>query len=83
MGSATALSAEEYLHTSFPDLDREYRDGETVERALPDYLHGKTQGLLFALFLALGEHLSLYPCVETRMRVRPNRYLIPDDSQML
>jgi Uma2 family endonuclease len=78
MGSATALSVEEYLHTSFPDLDREYRDGEIVERALPDYLHGKTQGLLFAFFLALGEQLSLHPCVETRMRVRPNRFLIPD-----
>jgi Uma2 family endonuclease len=78
MGSATALSVEEYLHTSFPDLDREYRDGEIVERASPDYLHGKTQGLLFAFFLALGEQLSLHACVETRMRVRPNRYLIPD-----
>jgi Uma2 family endonuclease len=59
-------------------LDREYRDGEIVERAWPDYPHGKTQGLLFAFFLALGEQLSLYPCVETRMRVRPNRFLIPD-----
>jgi Uma2 family endonuclease len=78
MGSATALSAEEYLRTSFPDLDREYRDGEIVERALPDYPHGKTQALLVALFLALAEQLSLHPCVETRMRVRPNRYLIPD-----
>jgi Uma2 family endonuclease len=78
MGSATALSVEEYLHTSFPDLDREYRDGEIVERSLPDYLHGKTQGLLSALFLTLGKDLPLYPCVETRMRVRSNRYLIPD-----
>ena len=78
MASATALSVEEYLHTSFPGLDREYRDGEIVERSLPDYLHGKTQALLAAFFLALGEQLSLHPCVETRMRVRPNRYLIPD-----
>lgn len=78
MGSATALSVEEYLHTSFPDLDREYRDGELVERTLPDYPHGKTQGLLFAFFLALGRQFSLYPCVETRMRVRPTRFLIPD-----
>jgi Uma2 family endonuclease len=78
MGSATALSVEEYLHTSFPDLDREYRDGEIVERTLPDYLHGKTQALLAAFFLALSEQLSVHPCVETRMRVRPRRYLIPD-----
>jgi Uma2 family endonuclease len=78
MGSATALSIEEYLHTSFPDLDREYRDGEIVERTLPDYLHGKPQALLAAFFLALGKQLSLYPCVETRMRLRPARVLIPD-----
>lgn len=32
MSVNTALSVEEYLHTSFPDLDREYRDGELVER---------------------------------------------------
>jgi Uma2 family endonuclease len=78
MGNATALSVEEYLHTSFPDLDREYRDGEIVERTLPDYLHGKTQALLAAFFLERGEQLSLHPCVEARMRVRPNRFLIPD-----
>jgi Uma2 family endonuclease len=78
LGSATALSVEEYLHTSFPDLDREYRDGELVERTLPDYLHGKTQALLAAFFLARGRQLSLHPCVETRMRVRPTRILIPD-----
>jgi Uma2 family endonuclease len=41
MSARTGLSVEEYLHTSFPDLDREYRDGELVERSLPDYLHGK------------------------------------------
>ncbi len=52
-----ALSVE-YLHTSFPDLVREYRDGEIVERDLPGYSHGKTQ--------------------ETRMRVRPTRFLIPN-----
>ena len=43
MGAKTGLSVEEYLHTSFPDLDRDYRDGQLVERSLPDYLCGKTQ----------------------------------------
>jgi Uma2 family endonuclease len=45
------VSVEEYLHTSFPDLDREYEDGELVERSLPDYLHGKVQALLVGIFL--------------------------------
>jgi len=80
MGAKTGLTVEEYLHTSFPDLDREYRDGELIERSLPDYLHGKTQGLLFAFFAALRKTLPVYPCVETRMKLRPGLFLIPDVS---
>jgi len=78
MGAKTGVSVEEYLHTSFPDLDREYRDGELVERSLPDYLHGKVQGLLFAFFAAFRKTLQVHPCVETRMRLRTGIYLIPD-----
>ena len=37
MESKAALPVEEYLRTSFPDLDKEYQDGELVERSLPDY----------------------------------------------
>jgi len=78
MGAKTAISVEQYLHTSFPDLDREYRDGEIVERSLPDYLHGRAQGALFAFFWALRSKFPLFPCVETRMRLRSNLVLIPD-----
>lgn len=42
MGAKTGISVEEYLRTKFPDLDHEYRNGELVQRTLPDYLHGKT-----------------------------------------
>ena len=51
MGARADISVDEYLHTSFPDLDREYRDGEVVERSLPDYLHGRTQALLPLIML--------------------------------
>jgi Uma2 family endonuclease len=78
MDAKAGASLQEYLHTSFPDLDREYRDGELVERALPDYLHGKVQGLLFAFFAALRKTLPVFPCVETRMKIRTGLYLIPD-----
>ena len=46
MGAKTAISIEPYLETSFPDLDREYVDGELVERAFPDDPHSTTQALL-------------------------------------
>jgi len=77
MGARTGVSVEEYLHTSFPELDREYRDGEIVERSLPTYLHGKTQGILIAIFIALRSK-SVFPSVETRMKIRTGLYLVPD-----
>jgi Uma2 family endonuclease len=78
MGVRTTVSLDEYLQTSFPDRDREYRDGEVVERSPPDYLHGKAQGLLFLFFFTLSERLHVYPSVETRMLLSRRRALIPD-----
>ena len=80
MSAKTGVSEQEYLRTSFPDTDREYRDGELLERSLPDYLHGKTQLLIAAFFAALRKRLSIFPSVETRMKLRDGRYLIPDVS---
>jgi Uma2 family endonuclease len=78
MGTRAALSVEEYLHTSFPGLDKEYRDGQLVERTLPNSLHGRTQLLLGAFFLAAAKSISLWPYSETRVKLRPGVYLIPD-----
>jgi Uma2 family endonuclease len=78
MGTKAALSVEEYLHTSFPDLDKEYRDGKLVERTLPNSLHGRTQLRLGAFFLAAAKSISLWPHSETRMKIRSGVYLIPD-----
>lgn len=78
MGAKTALSVEQYLRTSFPDQDKEYRDGEVVERSLPAFLHGKTQLDLGSFFAALRKQFPLHACVETCMKIRPNLYLIPD-----
>jgi Uma2 family endonuclease len=80
MGARVGVSVSEYLHTSFPDLDREYRHGELVERSLPDYLHSITQGLLTAIFVALRKKFSLYACPELRVKLREGVYLIPDLS---
>ena len=80
MGARAGISVAEYLHTSFPDLDREYRDGELVERSVPDYLHGRTEALLLVFFEALRKKLSFYACSETRVKVREGLYSIPDVS---
>jgi Uma2 family endonuclease len=78
MGAKTAASLEEYLHTSFPDLDREFRDGEIVERTLPDFLHSRTQVLIAFFFEALRKRLSVFACSELRLRLREGLVLIPD-----
>jgi Uma2 family endonuclease len=80
MGAKAGISVSEYLHTSFPDLDRVYRDGALVERSLPDYLHGRTQILLGVFFEALRKRLSLFASSETRMKLRDGLILIPDVS---
>jgi len=71
---------EEYLRTSFSGLDQEYRDGELVERSIPDYLHGKTQLRSGGFFGARSKTHKLFSTTETRLRLRPGRYLIPDVS---
>ncbi len=78
MAVGTALSVEQYLATSFPDLDKEYRDGELVERSLPDNLHSKTQALVAAFFGGLRKNLPVFTRVSLRLKIRPTLYLIPD-----
>ena len=80
MGTKAALPVEEYLHTAFPGLDKEYRDGVLVERSLPDYLHSKTQRVLIVLLSALEKAFPVFVCPELRLRVRPGLYRIPDVS---
>jgi Uma2 family endonuclease len=78
MGVKTAASLDEYLRTSFPDLDREYRDGEIVERSLPDYLHSRTQALIAFFFEGLRKRISVFTCPELRLKLREGLILIPD-----
>jgi len=78
MATGTTLSVEQYLATSFPDLDKEYRDGELVERSLPDYPHSKTQMRLGSFFATAGKALPIFPASELRLKIRPSVVLIPD-----
>ena len=74
-----ALSEEEYLRTSFPGVDQEYRDGELVERSVPNFFHGDIQ-LSLGVFFKNRPNLKLFPSSEARLRLRPGRYIIPDIS---
>jgi Uma2 family endonuclease len=78
MAPKVAVSPEEYLRTSYPNPDREYRDGETVERAMPNLEHGTAQGNIYVRFKGVGKVHRMFPTVETRLRISRTRFLIPD-----
>jgi Uma2 family endonuclease len=78
MASRLQVAPAEYLSTSFDGPDREYVRGEIVERGMPDYLHGRTQARLNARFEGLRLSHRLFVCSETRMRLAPDLYRIPD-----
>ncbi len=80
MATKTLVSMDEYLKTSFPDLDCEYVDGEIVERSVPAFSHGDTQSSLVSFFRSLRRQFPLHATVETRVRVSASRVRIPDVS---
>jgi Uma2 family endonuclease len=80
MSTKSAVSLEDYLRTSFEGLDREYVDGEIVERTLPDRLHSRTQFRLAGLIWDLGKICPLHGMTELRSRVGATRIRIPDIS---
>jgi len=72
----TAVSAEEYLATSYPDGDREYLDGQVVERNMGEFRHATIQSLIFAWLF--NHYSQFWSVVECRVRITRSRYRIPD-----
>jgi Uma2 family endonuclease len=76
MGTTALISVEEYLTTSYRDGDRDYLDGQVVERNVGENRHSRIQGLIVGWFLV---HYKRFWCgPECRVRIRPARYRIPD-----
>lgn len=63
---------------SFDGADREYVDGDIVERVVGDKLHSILQGRLIEIFYELRKRHPLYALPEPRHRVRATSYRIPD-----
>jgi len=81
MGVDTLVSVDEYLHTSFPDGDREYVDGRIVERNLGEVDHSDVQS---AIVHYLGTHYRkrIWAGVEVRVQLKKTRFRIPDVTVM-
>src|SRR5665213_2317898 len=78
MGTKTLMSVDEYLHTSFDGADREYLDGEVVERNMVNDAHSAVQVELIYCFRLQQDRTGLYVRSELRHQVKENRFRIPD-----
>jgi Uma2 family endonuclease len=78
MPSRLHVAPGDYLSMSFEGLDREYVRGEIVERGIPDYPHGRMQAELGFRFETFRDSHELFACSETRMKLAPDLYRIPD-----
>jgi Uma2 family endonuclease len=77
MATATLIPVEEYLATSY-EPDREYIDGELVERNLGEYDHSNMQAALAALLRTRAREWNVRALVEQRVRVSARRIRVPD-----
>jgi Uma2 family endonuclease len=77
MSSATLVSVQEYLSTTYRP-DRDFVDGELQERNLGELEHSLLQTAIVARFWNEKEKWNVLPIVEQRVQVAPTRFRIPD-----
>lgn len=78
METKVLMSVEEYLRSSFDDGDREFVDGELVERHMGAHAHSILIGVLYRLLLVLQAQLGIRIRLDIRMPVTATRYRVPD-----
>ena len=79
MSSATLISVNEYLATSFRP-DREMIEGQLIERNVGEYDHSKLQGALIAWFGNRQCDWNIRVLPSLRLRLSPSRFRTPDVS---
>jgi Uma2 family endonuclease len=77
MSTATHISEEQYLHSTF-EPDAEYVDGEIRMRPMGTYSHADWQQAILTWFLQHAKEWNIRAIAELRTRVKPGRYRIPD-----
>jgi Uma2 family endonuclease len=78
MATKVQTSVEEYLRSSFDGLDREYVDGEVVERAMGNRDHSGAQWRLGALVWELSKQHAIHGWPEIRVRISERRFRVID-----
>jgi len=78
MASATGVPVEEYLKTTY-EPDREYVDGQLVERHVGEYFHSRLQTMVGTLLSNREDERGFLTFTEQRVKVSESpRYRIPD-----
>jgi Uma2 family endonuclease len=77
MPTGTLISLEEYLATTY-DPDREYVDGELLERNMGEFDHSGIQGIVFAMLHSQRQQRGIHVFLELRVQVAARRFRIPD-----
>lgn len=72
------VSVDEYLNTSYPDGDREYLDGQVVERYMGTPGHSALQKILIVHLAAFESAFQIAVRPECRTRIAETRYRVPD-----
>jgi Uma2 family endonuclease len=75
--TAALISVEEYLRTTY-DPDRDYVDGEVIERNLGEHDHSDLQSELVRYFRNRRRELKTLAYVEQRVQVAKTRFRVPD-----
>ena len=76
MSTTSLVSVEEYLATSFPDGDREYLEGQILERNMGEVDHADVQSRLDRFLGA--NYPQFWTAVEVRVQVKARRFRVPD-----
>jgi Uma2 family endonuclease len=80
MATLTTVPVEEYLSTTY-EPDREYVDGQLVERHVGEYFHSRIQFLISLVLGSRERERRFRAFTEQRVRVSDEpRYRIPDIS---
>jgi Uma2 family endonuclease len=77
MAATTLISVEEYLSTCY-EADREYIDGEVIERNMGESDHGGLQTSIASWLFTRRKALRIHVFTEMRTQVAPTRFRIPD-----
>jgi Uma2 family endonuclease len=77
MGTTTLVPVSEYLsHIYRPD--REYVNGQILERNVGEFDHARTQGLVGASLFAMERAASIFVLISPRVQICPGRFRVPD-----